>query len=114
MTGVCARHQRWLGVAIKAGAQHRFAAVCGKRGGFDGAEGSGSSQELKEFRTRDTRMQIILQEDIEKLGHRGERGSRKTGIRANYLLPRSLAIEATPGNMKRSSGFALAGEKDGD
>ncbi len=45
-------------------------------------------------------MQIILQEDIEKLGHRGDVGVVKPGYARNYLLPRSLAIEATPGNMK--------------
>ncbi len=45
-------------------------------------------------------MQIILQEDIEKLGHRGDVVVVKPGYARNYLLPRSLAIEATPGNMK--------------
>jgi large subunit ribosomal protein L9 len=45
-------------------------------------------------------MQIILQEDIEKLGHRGDVVTVKPGYARNYLLPRDLAIEATPGNMK--------------
>jgi large subunit ribosomal protein L9 len=45
-------------------------------------------------------MQIILQEDIEKLGHRGDVVTVKPGYARNYLLPRSLAIEATAGNMK--------------
>lgn len=45
-------------------------------------------------------MQIILQEDIEKLGHRGDVVTVKPGYARNYLLPRELAIEATPGNMK--------------
>jgi len=45
-------------------------------------------------------MQIILQEDIDKLGHRGDVVVVKPGYARNYLLPRSLAIEATPGNMK--------------
>ena len=45
-------------------------------------------------------MQIILQEDIDKLGHRGDVVTVKPGYARNYLLPRSLAIEATPGNMK--------------
>jgi large subunit ribosomal protein L9 len=46
------------------------------------------------------RMQIILQEDIDKLGHRGDVVTVKPGYARNYLLPRSLAIEATAGNMK--------------
>ena len=45
-------------------------------------------------------MQIILQEDIDKLGHRGDVVTVKPGYARNYLLPRSLAIEATAGNMK--------------
>jgi len=45
-------------------------------------------------------MQIILQEDIEKLGHRGDVVSVKPGYARNFLLPRKLAIEATTGNMK--------------
>jgi large subunit ribosomal protein L9 len=45
-------------------------------------------------------MQIILQEDIDKLGHRGEVVTVKPGYARNYLLPRKLAIEATTGNMK--------------
>jgi large subunit ribosomal protein L9 len=45
-------------------------------------------------------MQIILQEDIDKLGHRGEVVTVKPGYARNYLLPRKLAIEASTGNMK--------------
>lgn len=45
-------------------------------------------------------MQIILQEDVEKLGHRGDVVTVKPGYARNYLLPRNLAIEATTGNMK--------------
>ena len=45
-------------------------------------------------------MQIILQEDIEKLGHRGDIVTVKPGYARNFLLPRKLAIEATQGNMK--------------
>jgi large subunit ribosomal protein L9 len=45
-------------------------------------------------------MQIILQEDIDKLGHRGDIVTVKPGYARNYLLPRKLAIEATTGNMK--------------
>lgn len=46
-------------------------------------------------------MQIILQEDVEKLGNRGEVVSVAEGFARNFLLPRKLALEATPGNMKR-------------
>lgn len=46
-------------------------------------------------------MQIILQEDIEKLGSRGDVIAVAKGYARNYLLPRKLALEASPGNLKR-------------
>jgi len=46
-------------------------------------------------------MQIILQEDVEKLGNRGEVVEVAEGYARNFLLPRKLALEASPGNMKR-------------
>jgi len=46
-------------------------------------------------------MEIILQEDIEKLGSRGEVVTVAEGYARNYLLPRKLAVEALPGNVKR-------------
>jgi large subunit ribosomal protein L9 len=46
-------------------------------------------------------MKLILQEDIEKLGTRGELVEVAKGYARNFLLPRKLALEATPGNMKR-------------
>jgi len=45
-------------------------------------------------------MQIILQEDIDKLGRRGDVVTVKPGYARNFLLPRKLAVEATSGNMK--------------
>jgi large subunit ribosomal protein L9 len=46
-------------------------------------------------------MQIILQEDVEKLGNRGQLVTVAEGYARNFLLPRKLALEATPGNLKR-------------
>lgn len=46
-------------------------------------------------------MQIILQEDVDKLGNRGEVVTVAEGYARNFLLPRNMALEATPGNMKR-------------
>jgi large subunit ribosomal protein L9 len=45
-------------------------------------------------------MQIILQEDVEKMGNRGDVVTVKPGYARNFLLPHKLAIEATAGNMK--------------
>ncbi|MGA8222634.1 MAG: 50S ribosomal protein L9 [Candidatus Acidiferrales bacterium] len=46
-------------------------------------------------------MRIILQEDVEKLGTRGQLVEVAAGYARNFLLPRKLGIEATAGNMKR-------------
>ena len=43
-------------------------------------------------------MEVILKEDVEKLGHRGDVVKVADGYGRNYLLPRKLAIEATKGN----------------
>jgi large subunit ribosomal protein L9 len=43
-------------------------------------------------------MEVILKEDIAKLGHRGDVVKVADGYGRNYLLPRKLAIEATPTN----------------
>lgn len=45
-------------------------------------------------------MQVILKEDIEKLGSMGEMVEVKRGYARNYLLPRDMALEATPKNVK--------------
>ena len=45
-------------------------------------------------------MQIILQEDVDKLGHRGDVVTVKPGYARNFLLPHKLAVEATAGNLK--------------
>lgn len=43
-------------------------------------------------------MEVILKEDVPKLGHRGEVVKVAEGYGRNYLLPRKLAIEATQAN----------------
>jgi len=43
-------------------------------------------------------MEVILKEDIAKLGARGDVVKVAEGYGRNYLLPRKLAIEATKGN----------------
>ncbi len=46
-------------------------------------------------------MQVILKEDIEKLGQMGQVVEVKRGYARNYLIPRSLAIEATDRSIKQ-------------
>ncbi len=45
-------------------------------------------------------MEIILREDIDKLGHRGQIVKVSDGYARNYLLPRRLAVAATEANKK--------------
>jgi large subunit ribosomal protein L9 len=62
-------------------------------------------------------MEIILKEDVLKLGHRGDVVKVADGYGRNYLLPEKLAIEATAANkavieqMKHSAVRKLAKEK---
>jgi large subunit ribosomal protein L9 len=62
-------------------------------------------------------MEVILKEDVNKLGHRGDVVKIADGYGRNYLLPGKLAIEATPANkavieqMKGSAIRKLAKEK---
>jgi large subunit ribosomal protein L9 len=45
-------------------------------------------------------MEVILRDNIENLGRRGEVVKVADGYARNYLLPRKLALPATPANMK--------------
>lgn len=45
-------------------------------------------------------MQVILREDIEKLGKIGDLVKVADGYARNYLVPRKKAIEATPDNVR--------------
>ena len=46
-------------------------------------------------------MKIILLKDVKGLGKEGELINAKDGYARNFLFPKNLAIEATPGNMKK-------------
>ena len=45
-------------------------------------------------------MKVILTEEIRGLGERGDIVTVKDGYARNFLLPKNLAREATPGNLK--------------
>ncbi|HEX8136123.1 MAG TPA: 50S ribosomal protein L9 [Pyrinomonadaceae bacterium] len=45
--------------------------------------------------------QVLLREDVDNLGARGEIVRVKAGYARNYLLPRRLAVEATASNVKQ-------------
>ena len=44
-------------------------------------------------------MEIILLQDVEKLGHKGELANVSEGYARNFLFPRKLAEKATPGRV---------------
>lgn len=46
-------------------------------------------------------MQIILRDDVEHLGHRGDVVNVREGYGRNYLLPRGLAVRITDSNLKQ-------------
>ncbi len=45
-------------------------------------------------------MKVILKQDIDKLGKAGDVVKVAPGYGRNYLLPKKIAVLATPGNMK--------------
>ena len=45
-------------------------------------------------------MEVILREDVEKLGHRGQVVKVAPGYARNFLLPKRLAVAATESNKK--------------
>ncbi|HTO72583.1 MAG TPA: 50S ribosomal protein L9 [Gemmatimonadales bacterium] len=46
-------------------------------------------------------MEVILRDNVDKLGKAGDLVKVKPGFARNFLLPKGLAYEATPGNKKR-------------
>jgi large subunit ribosomal protein L9 len=62
-------------------------------------------------------MEVILKEDVVNLGHRGDVVKVAEGYGRNFLLPRKLAMQATPSNkavieqMKSSAARRSASEK---
>jgi large subunit ribosomal protein L9 len=46
-------------------------------------------------------MEVILKEDVDSLGHRGDVVKVRAGYGRNYLLPRGLAAEITAGNLQQ-------------
>ena len=52
--------------------------------------------------------QVLLREDIDNLGARGEIVRVKAGYARNYLLPRKLAVEATVNNVRQIEGEKAA------
>lgn len=58
-------------------------------------------------------MEVILREDIQKLGSKGDIVTVKNGYARNYLLPQKLALLATTGTRKQVAEMkAAAARKD--
>lgn len=46
-------------------------------------------------------MEVLLREDVDNLGARGDVVKVRAGYGRNYLLPQGLAVQATPSNVKQ-------------
>ena len=44
-------------------------------------------------------MKVILKQDVDKLGRVGDVVKVAPGYGRNFLIPRQIAVEATPGNL---------------
>ena len=76
------------------------AARCGRRTRRPAPAPPDSSLEDQPF-DRSTPMEVILKQAIDNLGQPGDIVKVSPGYGRNFLLPRGLAYEATPGNRKR-------------
>jgi large subunit ribosomal protein L9 len=47
-------------------------------------------------------VKIVLRDDVENLGHKGDIVDVRDGYARNFLVPRGLAIKATPGIVKQA------------
>ena len=74
ITGACRRHQRQVAVAVKRAREMALLPYVGEL----------------------SAMEVILRQDVEKLGLRGEVVDVARGYARNFLLPRKLAEPATP------------------
>ena len=79
VTGTCAFHQRKLATAVKRA--RLMALLPYVDGGLEN-------------------MKIILKQDVENVGRKGDIVNVAAGFGRNFLLPRKLALEVTPSNVK--------------
>lgn len=56
-------------------------------------------------------MQVLLLQDVERLGQAGEVKRVADGYARNYLFPRDLAVIATPGAIKQAEKLSQAEER---
>jgi ribosomal protein S18 len=84
ISGNCATHQRMLAEAIKRARNIALLPYTTDEG-----------RDVKKAHTK-----VLLREDVDDLGARGEIVRVRAGYARNYLLPRNLAVEATTGNVK--------------
>ena len=56
-------------------------------------------------------MEILLKQDVENLGSAGDIVNVKPGYARNYLIPRGLAMPATPGLRKQAEQIKQAAER---
>ena len=47
-------------------------------------------------------MKIVLRDDVDNLGHKGDIVDVRDGYARNYLVPRGLAMKASPGVVKQA------------
>ncbi len=59
-------------------------------------------------------MKVVLLKDVPGLGRRGQVASVADGHARNYLMPRGLALEATPANLRKFEGEQEAARRRAD
>lgn len=55
-------------------------------------------------------MKVLLKEDVDNLGYAGEVHAVADGFGRNYLLPKGMAVKATPAEMKQAEAWRKRAE----
>lgn len=56
-------------------------------------------------------MKVILTSDVDELGHKGDVVDVADGYARNYLVPRNIAVKATPGAIRQAEEMRAAREQ---
>ena len=86
--------------------EERYSAITGTRSYSTKKE----SKIWRQKPNRESRLSIILTEDIQYLGVKGQIVKVKHGYGRNHLLPHKRAVYATPGNIIKFSAFEVEEE----
>ena len=101
ISGACRRHQRQVAVAIKRAREMALLPYVAE-GREERTRRSWRPRRPRRSRRGALAVEVVLRQDVDHVGLRGEVVNVARGYARNYLLPRGLAEVATPGLLARA------------